>query len=53
MVRPQLQYASIVWDPIYNDDVHRIENVQRAARWIMKDYSYGVPFVSKHEIHNV
>jgi len=35
-----LEYASIVWDPIYNNDVHRIENIQRrAARWIMKDYS--------------
>jgi len=40
MVRPQLEYASIVWDPIHNNDVHRIENIQRrAARWIMKDYS--------------
>ena len=39
MVRPQLEYTSIVWDPIYNNDVHRIENIQRrAARWIMKDY---------------
>ena len=40
MVRPQLEYASIVWDPIYNNDVHRIENIQRrAARWVLKDYS--------------
>ena len=40
MVRPQLEYASIVWDPIYNNDVHGIENIQRrAARWIMKGYS--------------
>ena len=35
-----IEYASIVWDPIYNNDVHRIENIQRRpARWIMKDYS--------------
>jgi len=40
MVRPQLECTSIVWDPFYNNDVHRIENIQRrAAKWIVKDYS--------------
>ena len=40
MVRPQLEYASVVWDPIYNSDVHKLENIQRrAARWVLKDYS--------------
>ena len=40
MVRPQLEYASVVWDPIYNSDVHKLENIQRrAARWVFKDYS--------------
>ena len=40
MVRPQLEYASVVWDPIYISDVHKLENIQRrAARWVLKDYS--------------
>ena len=40
MVRPQLEYASVVWDPIYNSDVQKLENIQRrAARWVLKDYS--------------
>ena len=27
-------------DPIYNSDVHKLENIQRrAARWVLKDYS--------------
>ena len=35
MVRPQLEYASVVWDPIYNSDVHKLENIRkRAARWV-------------------
>ena len=39
VVRPQLEYASIVWDPIYNNDVHQLKNIQRrAARWVLKDY---------------
>ena len=39
MVRPQLEYASIVWDPIYNSDIHKLESIQRrAARWVLKDY---------------
>ena len=25
MVRPQLEYASIVWGPIYNSDIHKLE----------------------------
>ena len=28
MVRPQLEYASVVWDPIYNSDVHKLENIE-------------------------
>jgi len=35
-----LEYTSIVWDPIYNYDVHGIESIQRrAARWVLKDYN--------------
>jgi len=40
MVRPQLEFASIVWDPIYNNDAQRIESIQRTApRWALRDYS--------------
>ena len=39
MVRPQLEYAAIVWDPIYNNDIHKLENIQRrAARSVLKYY---------------
>ena len=40
IVRPQLEYASPVWDPHTKDDIHKIEGVQRrAARWVLGDYS--------------
>jgi len=47
MVRPQLEYASTVWNPIYNNEVHRIESIQRrAARWVLKDYC-----MQTHAVH--
>ena len=40
MVRPILEYASIVWSPYHNKDIQRIEAVQRrAARFIVNCYS--------------
>ena len=40
IVRPQLEYASPVWDPHTKDDIQKIESVQRrAARWVLGDYS--------------
>jgi len=40
LVRPQLEYASAVWDPYYNSHIQQLEKVQRrAARWINNDYS--------------
>ena len=40
IVRPQLEYAAPVLDPYIQDDIQRIEMVQRrAARWVMSDYS--------------
>jgi len=40
MVRPQMEYASAVWDPYYNSQIQQLEKVQRrAARWIFNDYS--------------
>ena len=39
MVRPQLEYASDVWDPHYVGDIMDLEKVQRrAARWVLNDY---------------
>ena len=39
MVRPQLEYASDVWDPHQTGDIVELEKIQRsAARWVMNDY---------------
>ena len=39
MVRPQLEYASDVWDPHHVGDIMELEKVQRrAARWVLNDY---------------
>ncbi|MEW8548727.1 MAG: reverse transcriptase family protein, partial [Candidatus Thiodiazotropha sp.] len=40
LVRPQLEYASAIWDPHTKEKTHKIEMVQRrAARWTMSDYA--------------
>ena len=40
MVRPQMEFASVVWDPCYNVDVDKLEKIQRrAARWVISDYN--------------
>ena len=42
LVRPQLEYASVVWAPHTDSCISQIEMVQRrAARWIKNDYSRG------------
>ena len=39
-VRPKLEYATPVWDPHIQEDILKIEIVQRgAARWVLCDYS--------------
>ena len=39
MVRPQLEYASDVWDPNQVGDIMELEKVQRrAAHWVLNDY---------------
>ena len=39
LVRPQLEYASIVWSPHTDQDIGKLESVQRrAARWVTRDY---------------
>ena len=39
MVRPQLEYASNVWDPHQVGNIMELEKVQqRVARWVLNDY---------------
>ena len=39
LVRPQLEYASAVWDPHTKDHISKIEMVQRrAARWTISNF---------------
>ena len=40
LVRPQLEYACLVWNPYTKRNIHQIEQVQhRAARFVFRDYS--------------
>lgn len=40
LVRPQVEYASTVWNPYTKTNIHKVEMVQRRAiRWINQDYS--------------
>ena len=42
LVRPHLEYASVVWDPYTKHDLYRLEQVQRnAARYVMGDYRWS------------
>ena len=39
LVRPTLEYASSVWDPYQQNDIHRLEMVQRrAGRYVTNRY---------------
>ena len=41
LVRPQLEYASTVWFPYTDQDINKLESVQRrTARWVTRDYRY-------------
>ena len=40
IVRPSLEYASVVWDPYHNSKIEHLEKVQRrAARWVVNNFS--------------
>ena len=40
LVRPQLEYASVVWDPHTDELTDKVEMVQRrAARWTLHDFA--------------
>ena len=44
LVRSRLEYAETVWDPNYQQDMEKLERVQRqAARFITKDYRTREP----------
>ena len=46
MVRPQLEYASDVWDPHQTGDIVELEKIQRrAARWVVNDYDYDYDYI--------
>ena len=41
LVRPKLEYASCVWNPFRQQNINKIESVQRrAARYVLNDYSH-------------
>lgn len=41
LVRPQLEYASVVWSPHTKSNINKLEKVQRRAiRWTKNNYSY-------------
>jgi len=40
LVRPQVEYASTVWSPYTQQQIHQVEMVQRrAVRWVSNNYS--------------
>ena len=44
LVRSRLEYAETVWDPYYQQDIEKLERVQRqAVRFITKDYRTREP----------
>ena len=44
LVRSRLKYVETVWDPYYQQDIEKLERVQRqAARFITKDYRTREP----------
>lgn len=39
LVRPQLEYASTIWSPYTQTNIHKVEMIQRRAiRWVKRDY---------------
>ena len=45
LVRPQLDYASEVWNPCTTSEINRLEQIQRsAARFVYADYSRHTRF---------
>ncbi len=52
LVRPHLEYASAAWSPHTQRNILKIESVQRrAARFILKNYTYGTDAQLTHQIN--
>ena len=40
IVRPVMEYAADIWDPFHQNNIQKLEKVQRrAARWVLNDFS--------------
>jgi hypothetical protein len=53
LVRPSLEYASAVWDSYQQNDIHRLEMVQRrAARYVTNRYHTPHRLVAWLNIYN-
>ena len=49
LVRPQLEYASAVWDPRTKDKTQKVEMVQRhAVSWTLTDYTRTTRLTTIH-----
>ena len=54
IVRSRLEYAETVWDPYYQQDIKKLERVQRqAARFITKDYRTREPGCVNRMLQNL
>ena len=50
MLRPIMEYACVIWDPITQKDTHKIEMIQRrAARFVYGDYRTTSSVTSMHQ----
>ena len=54
IVRPTMEYASTVWDPVSQHNIKAIEKVQRrAARFVTMNYTDRTPGCVKSMINNL
>ena len=47
LIRPHLEFVSAVWDPYWQDQIDKIEAVQRQAAWFIKNITTGIPVYRK------
>ena len=47
LVRPKVEYAAAIWDPYTQDNINKLEGVQRrAARYVYNNYSHEASVTS-------
>jgi len=46
LVQPVIEYGNLVWGPFYNQDINRVEAVQRCATKIVPSLS-AIPYVER------